>query len=157
MSSSNCCFLTYLEVSQETVKVVWYSHLFFRIFQFVVTHRVKDFCVVNKEELDFFFFFLELPCLLHDPTNIGNLISGLSFFSKPSLYIWKFSVHIWLQPSLKDFEHNLTGMWNENNHTVLRTFFGIALSLGLKWKPTFSSVMVITEFSEFFDILSAAH
>ena len=62
---------------------------------------------------------MEFPCFLYDPVNVGNLISGSSAFSKPSLYIWKFSVHILLKPSLKDFEHNLTSMWNECNCLVV--------------------------------------
>jgi len=86
--------------------VVWYS-LFLKIFQFVVIYTVKSFSIVNEKEVD---VFLELSCFLHDPTNVGSLISGSSAFSKPSLYIWKFSVHILLKPSLKDFEHNLAGM-----------------------------------------------
>ena len=86
--------------------MVWYS-LFLKIFQFVVIYTVKSFNIVNEKEVD---VFLELSCFLHDPTNVGSLISGSSAFSKPSLYIWKFSVHILLKPSLKDFEHNLAGM-----------------------------------------------
>ena len=70
-------------------------------------HTVKDFIdfsIVNEAEVD---VFLEFPCFLHDPTGIGNLISGSFAFSKPSLYIWKFQVHVLLKPSLKDFEHYL--------------------------------------------------
>ena len=77
------------------------------IFQFVVIRTVKGFTVVNEEEVD---IFLEFPCFLYDPVNVGNLISGSSAFSKPSLYIWKFLVHILLKPSLKDFEHNLASV-----------------------------------------------
>jgi len=95
-----------------------------RIFQFVVIHTVKGICVVNEVEVD---VFLEPPCFLCDPTNVGNLISGSSAFSKPSLYIWKFSVHVLLRPSLKDFEHNLASMWKECIYTVIWTFFGISL------------------------------
>ena len=109
MSGSNCCFLTCTQISQEAGKVVWYSHLL-RIFQFAVINTVKDFWVVNEAELN---VFLEFPCFLYDPTNVGNLISGSSAFSKPILYIWKFSVQILLKPSLKDFEYNLTSMLNE--------------------------------------------
>ena len=72
-------------VSQETGEVVWYSHLFKKFPQFVVIHTVKGFNVVDEAEVD---VFLELPCFLHDPTNVGNLISGSSAFPKPSLYIW---------------------------------------------------------------------
>ena len=87
--------------------MVWYSHLFKNFPHFVVIHTVKGFSIVNEAEVD---IFLEFPCFLHDPINVGNLISGSSAFSKPSLCIWKFSVHILLKPSLKDFEHYLASM-----------------------------------------------
>ena len=82
--------------------MVWYSHLFKNFPQFVVIHRVKDFNVISEEEVEVDVF-LKFSCFLHDPTNVGNLISGSSAFYKPSLYIWKFSVHILLKPYLKDF------------------------------------------------------
>ena len=122
-SGSNCCFLTCIQVSQEAGKVVCYSHLFKNFPQFVVIHTVKDFSIVSEEELD---IFLEFSCFFCDLTDVGSLISGSSAFSKSSLYIWKFSVHIVLKPSLKDFEHNLAGMWKECNYIVIWTFFGIA-------------------------------
>ena len=75
--------------------------------QFVVIHTVKGFSVVNEVETD---IFLEFSCFFYDPTDVDNLISGSSPFSKPSLYIWKLSVHIVLKPSLKDFEHYLASM-----------------------------------------------
>ena len=102
MSNSNCCFLTCIQVSQEAGKVVWYSHLFKNFLQFVVTHTVKGFDIVNKAEMD---VFLELSCFFYDLTNVGNLISGSSAFSKSSLNIWKFLVHILLKSSLENFEH----------------------------------------------------
>ena len=71
-------------------------------------HIIKGFLVVNEAVTDIFFFFLEFPCFLYDPANVENLISDPSAFSKPSLYIWKFSIHILLKPSLKDFERNVT-------------------------------------------------
>ena len=123
MNGSNFCFLTHIQVSQETGKVVWYSQLFKNFPQFVVIHTVKGFHVVNKAEVD---VFLEFPCFLCDPLDVGNLIFGSSAFTKPSLYIWKFSVHILLKPSLKDFEHNLTSMRNEHDCLIVWTFFGIA-------------------------------
>ena len=84
--------------------MVSYSHLL-RIFQFVVIYTI------NEAQVDVvFFFFLELPCFLHDTMNVGSLISGSPAFSKSSLYIRKFSVHVLLKPSLKDFEHNLASM-----------------------------------------------
>jgi len=124
MPSSNCCFLTCIHVSQEAGKVVWYSHLFKNFPQFVVIHRVKGFSIVNEAEMD---VFLELPCFLCDQMNVGNLFSHSSAFSKYSLYIWKFLVHILLKPSLKDFECYLASMWNEHNCVIVWTFFGIVL------------------------------
>ena len=100
---SNYFFLICIQISQETGKVVWYFHLFKDFPQFVVIHTVRGFSVVT-EEVD---VFLELSCFFYDPTDAGNLISGFSAFSKSSLYIWKFSVHILLKPSSKDFEHYL--------------------------------------------------
>ena len=72
-------------------------------------------------------FFLEFPCFFYDPTNVGNLISGSSAFSKSSMNIWNFMVHLLLKPSLKDFEHILASMGNECNWMVIWTFYGIAL------------------------------
>ena len=84
MSSSNCCLLTCTQISQETDQVVWYSHLFQNFLQFVVIHTVKGFGIVNKAEID---AFLELSYFFDDPTDAGNLISGSSAISKPSLNI----------------------------------------------------------------------
>ena len=86
-------------------KEVWDSYLFKNFPQFVVIHTGKGFPVVNEAEVD---VFLEFPCFFYDPVDIGNLISGPSAFSKASLYIWKFSVHILLKPSLRDLGHYLT-------------------------------------------------
>ena len=93
-----------------------------RILQFIVIHTVKGFSVVNETEV---YIFLEFPCFLYGPADIGNVISGSFAFSKPSLYIWKFSVHIPLKPSLKDFEHYLASLWNQSSCTVAWTVFGI--------------------------------
>ena len=93
--------------------MVWYSHLLQNFPQFVVIHIVKGFGIVNKAEID---VFLELSCFFNDPVDFGNLISGSSAFSKFILYIWKFLDHVLLKSSLKDFEHNLTSMWNEYNY-----------------------------------------
>ena len=107
MSSSNCCFLTCIQISQEAGKVVWYSCLLKSFPQFVLIHTVKGFGVVNKAEVD---VFLELSCIFDDPADVGNLISGSSFFSKSSLNIWKFTVHVLLQPGLENFEHYFASM-----------------------------------------------
>ena len=101
MSSSNCCFLTCKQVSQEAGQVVWYSHLFQNFLQFIVIHTVEGFGVVNKAEID---VFLELSCFFDDPVDIGTLISGSSAFSKTSLNIWNFLVHVLLKPGLENFE-----------------------------------------------------
>ena len=81
MSSSNCCFLTCIQISQEADQVVWYSDLFQNFPQFLVIHTVKGFGIVNKTEID---VFLELSCFFDDPVDVGNLISGSSAFSKSS-------------------------------------------------------------------------
>ena len=96
------CFLNYIQISQEAGQVVWYYHLFQNFPQFIVIHTVKSFGIVNKAEID---VFLELSCFFDDPGNVGNLISGFSAFSKTSLNIWKFSVHVLLKSSLENFNH----------------------------------------------------
>ena len=115
MSSSNCCFLTYIQVSQETSKVVRYFHLFNNFTLFVVIHTVKDFSIVSETEVD---VFLEFPWFFCDPVDVDNLISGSSAFSKSSLYLWKFLVHTLLKPSWKGFEHYLASMQNEHNCVI---------------------------------------
>src|SRR5574341_458135 len=107
MSSSNCYFLTCIQISQEAGQVAWYSHLFQNFPQFIVIHTVKGFGIVNKAEID---VFLELSCFFDDPVDVGNLISGSSAFSKTSLNIWKFMVHILLKPELENFEHYFTSV-----------------------------------------------
>ena len=123
MSSSNYCLMSCIQVSQAAGKMVWYSYIFKNFPQFVMIHTVKGFSIVNEEEVD---VFLELSCFFNDPMDVGNLISGSSAFSKSSLYVWKFSVHILLNPSLKDFEHYLASMWHMHSCMIVWTFFGIA-------------------------------
>ena len=88
--------------------------------EFIVTHTVNGFGIVNKAKVD---VVLELSCFFNDPMDIGNLISGSSAFSKSSLNIWKFTVHILLKPGLEYFEHYFTSMWDECNRAVVWTFF----------------------------------
>ena len=107
MASSNCCFLTCIQVSQEAGQVLWYSHLSKNFPQFILIHTVKSFHIVNKAEID---VFLKLSCFFDDPTNVGNLISGSSAFSKTSLNIRKFTVHVLLKPGLENFEHYFTSV-----------------------------------------------
>ena len=102
VSGSNYCFLTCIHISQEADKVVWYSHVFKNFQQFVVIHTVKGFGIVNEAEVD---VFLELYCFSYDPTDVGNLISGSSAFSKSCLNIWNFLVHVLLKPGSENFEH----------------------------------------------------
>ena len=109
MSSTYCCFLTCIQVSQEAGKVVWYSYLFKNFPQFVVIHTVKSFSIVNEAEAD---VFLEFSCFFYDPMDVGNLISGSSASSKSILNIWRFLVHVLLKPILQDFEHYLASTWN---------------------------------------------
>ena len=107
LSSSICFFLTRMQISQEAGKVVWYSHLFQNFPQFVVIHTVKGFGIVNKAEID---VFLELSFFFDDPADVGNLISVSSAFSKSSLNISKFSVHVLLKPHLENFAHYFTSV-----------------------------------------------
>ena len=145
MSGSNCCFLTYIQISQETGQVVCYSHLFKNFPQFVVIHTVKGFGIVNKaevaccspwgfKELDRtewlnwtdWDVLLSLSCFFDGPMDVGNLISGSSAFSKSSLNIWKFSDHMLLKSGLENFQHYFASMWNECNYSAVRAFFGTA-------------------------------
>ena len=103
--------------------MVWYSHLLKNFPQFIVIHTVKSFGIVNKAEI---YVFLKLSCFFNDPANVGNMISGSSAFSKTSLNIWKFMVHVLLKTGLEDFEHYFTSVWDECNCAVVWAFFGIA-------------------------------
>ena len=100
MSSSNYCFLTYIQISQEAGQVVWYSHLFQNFPVCCDPH--KGFGTVKKAEVD---VFLEISCFFKDPLDFGNLISGPSALSKSSLNIWKFMIHVLLKSCLENFEH----------------------------------------------------
>ena len=101
MSGSNCCFLTCIQISQNAGQAVWYSHHFKNFPQFVVILTVKGFGIVNKAEVEVFLG----SCFFSDSVDVGNLISGSSAFSKTSLNIWKFMVHVLLKPGLENFEH----------------------------------------------------
>ena len=87
--------------------MVWYSHLLKNFSQFVVIYTVKGFGIVNKAEVD---VFLELSCFFDDSADVGNLNSGSSAFSKTSLNIWKFTIHVLLKPGLENFEHYFTSV-----------------------------------------------
>ena len=97
IQGSNCCFLTCKQVSQETDKMVWYSHLTKSFPQFVTIHTVKSFSLVEETDRC---FFLKFPFFFYDPANVGNLISSSSSFSKPSVDIWNFLVCIMLKPNI---------------------------------------------------------
>ena len=124
-----------------------------RIFQFVVIHTVKDFSVVNEAEVD---VFLEFPYFFYGPTDVSNLISGFSAFSKSSLYIWKSLVHVLLKPSLKFFKYYFASMWNDSNCMIIWTLFGIALLWDWNENWPFSSPLATAESSIFVGILSAS-
>ena len=122
-----CCFMSSSWPAYKFLRrqVRWSGILIsIRIFQSVLWSTQAKLFVVNEAEVD---VFLKASSFFNDPTDVGILISGSSAFSKSSLYIWKFSVHILLKPTLKDCEHYFANMWNECNCVVVRTFFGIAL------------------------------
>ena len=96
--------------------MVWYSHLLKNFPQLVVVHIVKGFGIVNKAEVD---IFLELSCFFHDPADVGNLISGSSAFSKTSLKMRKFLVHVLLKPGLENFEYYFASVRDECNCVVV--------------------------------------
>ena len=96
--------------------MVWYSYLLKNFPQFIVIHTVKVFGIVNKTKVD---VFLELSYFFYDQMDAGNLISGSSAFSKSSLNIWKFSFHLFLKPSLKNFEHYFASVLDECNCVVV--------------------------------------
>ena len=146
MSSSNCCFLTCIQVSQKAGQVSWYSQLFQNFPQFIVIHTIKGFGVVSKVEVD---AFLELSCFFDDPADVGNLISCSSAFSKTSLTIWKILVHLFLKPGLKNFEHYFTSVWDECNCTLVWSFFGIAFLCDWNENWLFFSPVATAEFSKF--------
>ena len=87
--------------------MVWYAHLLKNFPQFIMIHTVKGFSIINKAEID---VFLELSCFFDDPADVGNLISGSSAFSKPSLNVWKFMVLVLLKPDLENFKYHFTSM-----------------------------------------------
>ena len=132
MSSSNCCFLTCKQVSQEAGQVVWYSHLFQNFPPFLVIHTVKGFGIVNKAEID---VFLELSCFFDDPVDVGNLISGSSAFLIPA---WT-SGSSQLKPGLDNFEHYFARMWDECNCALVWTLFDIAFLLYWSGSDLFQS------------------
>ena len=122
MSSSNCCFLTYIQISQEASQMVWYSHLFQNFPQFIVIHTVRGFGVVNKAEIDFFWnslaflmiqWMLAIWSLVPLPFLKPAWTSGISWF-------------MLLKLGLENFEHYFTSMWDEYNYVVVWAFFGIA-------------------------------
>ena len=116
-----------------------------------MVHTIRGFGIVNEAEVD---IFLEIPCFLHDPPNVGNLISGSSGSSKTSLNIWKVSVQILLKPGLKDFEQYLANRWNEHNCMIVCRFLAFSF-FGIGMKESFSS-LVATGFSKSALILSPA-
>ena len=132
MSSSNCCFLTCIQISQKTGHVVWYSHLFQNIPQFIVIHTVKGFGIVNKAEI---LVFLEFSCFFSDPLEVGSLISGSSAFYKSNLYIWKFLVSYWelawMILSITLLTCEMGAIVRYFKHSLALPFFGIGLKTDL--------------------------
>ena len=151
MSGSNCCFLTCTWFLRRQVR--WSGiPISFRIFQFVVIHTVNGFGIVNKAEVD---VFLERSCFFYDPVDVCNLISGSSAFSKSSLNIWKFTVHVLLKPGLENLEHYFTSVWDECNCEVVWAFFGTAFLWDWNENWPFPVLWPLLS-SKFAGILSAA-
>ena len=127
-----CCSMSILTVASWPAytfcsrQVRWFGiPISWRIFHSLLwSIQSKEFSIVNEAEID---IFLELSCFFHDLADVGNLISGSSAFSKTSLNIWKFMVHVLLKLGLENFEHYFTSMWNECNCAVVWAFFGIAV------------------------------
>jgi len=120
VSTSNCCFLTCIQTSHQAGQGSGIP-ITLRIFQFIVIHTVKGFGILNKADV-----FLELSCFFDYPVDVGNLMSGSPAFSKSSLNIWKFSVHVLLKPCLENFQHCFASMWDGCNCVVIWALFGIA-------------------------------
>ena len=136
MSSSNCCFLTCTQISQEAGQVVWYFHLLKNFPQFVVIYAAKGFGIVNKAEID---VFLEISCFFDDPTDVGNLISGSSAFTKSSLNIWKFPGHTllnlaWRILSITLLSCEMSAIVQQFDHSLALPFFGIGMKTDV-FKP----------------------
>ena len=148
MSRSNCCFLNSIHISQEAGQVVWYSHLLKHVLQFVVIH--EGFGIVNEVEV-----FLGLSYFSYDPMDIGNLISASSSFSKSSLNIWKFMVHVQLKLGLENLENYFASNVRWVQLCGSLNIIWHCLSLGLEWKLTFFSPVATAEFSKFAGILNA--
>ena len=127
MSSSNCCFLTCIQISQEAGQVVCYAHLFQNFPQYIVNHTVKGFGIVNKAKIA---VFLELSCFFHDPVDVGNLISGSSAFSKTSLNIWSSRFMYCWSLSWRILSVTLL-VYDECNCVVVWAFFGIGMKMDL--------------------------
>ena len=150
MSSSNCCFLICIQISQEAGEVVWYSHLLKNFPQFIVIHTVKGFSVVNKAEVD---VFLEFSWFFYDPMDVGNLITGSSAFPKTSLKIHgSHTVEAWLGEFWALLCYCVRWVQLCGSLSILWH----CLSLGLERKLTFSSPVATAEFSTFAGILRAA-
>ena len=152
MSSSNCCFLACIRVLLEAGKVVWYSQLFKNFLQFVEIHTFKGFSVVNEAKVD---VFLEFSIFFYDPEDVGSLISSSFAFSKSSLNICKFSVHVLFKPGLENLEHYFANMkWVQLCDNLNILWHCLLWDWNENW--FFSSPVATTEFSIFAGILNAA-
>ena len=153
MSGSNCFFLMSIQISQEVEKVVWYSHLFQNFPQFVVVHTEKSFGIVNKAAAE---AFMELSSFFNDPTDLGNLMSASSPFSKSSLNVRKFTVHVLFKPGLENFEHYFASVWDECKCAVVWSFFGIAFLWDWNENWPFTVLLPVLSFPNLLAILGAA-
>ena len=155
MSSSNCCFLTCIQISQEAGQVVWYSHLFQSFPQFIVIHTVKGFGIVNTAEVD---AFLELSCYFNDPTDVGNLISIPLLFLNPVwtsgsswfTYCWSLAWRV-TSITLLACEMTATVLWFK--HSLALPFFGTGMKTDLFqfWCPLLSFPNVLAYWVQHFN------
>ena len=147
MSISNCCFLTYIQISQEAGQVAWHSHLFQNFPQFVVVHTVKGFGVVNKAEVD---VFLEPSCFFDHPQMLAiwSLVP-LPFLNPAWPTNWKFTVHILLKSGLENFEHYFASGWDECNCVVVWACFDIAFLWDWNENWSFAVLWSLLTFSNF--------
>ena len=143
MYGSNCCFLTSIQISQEAGQVVWYSHLLKNFPQLVVIHTVKSFSIVNKAEID---VFLEFFWFFYDLSDVGNFNSGSSAFSKSSLNIGNFSVHVLLKTHLENFEHYSASVWDWVQLCGSLNVLWYCPSLGLREKWPFRVLWPVLSF-----------
>ena len=155
MSRSNCCILTCIQISQEAGEVAWYSHFLKNFQQFVVIHPVKGFGIVNKAEVDVFFWNSVALLMIQWMLALWSL-APLPFLNPSWTFIWKFMVHILLEPGLENFEHYFARVWDKCSCLVVWAFFGIAFLWHWNENWPFQALWPLLSFPNFAVMLSVA-